>query len=242
MLRFRLISITNNKNKMKKALILLSIMFSLNLYAEGETSENPNLEKGLKLRIERLTFGPISTKNLDFVEGDYSDSFSDKLELAFAHGFGVNFGYQHSERLYYGLGVEFRQRLNEIDLTYLTLPIYAEIRTYIPQGKATPYFGAKIGYGVSLKGKESQYSGVYMAEDGMWYYKEYNNSYKLQGLHIEPEIGFLIRRLGLGLSIPISENCRTTEIFYSKNNSTETKKEKSMDLGVHLTISFNFNL
>ena len=217
---------------MRKFLYVLLFAFcALSISAE-EPDKNAYFPNGFKLKIERATLGP----NM------YKEWRSDETDYTFSHAFALGFGFQRDEHLYYGGGIEFRQRLNELDYTHLSLPIYAEVRLSVSDRKVSPYVGLKLGAGISLKDHDSDNYDLYQRADGKWFHKDFENQDKLKGFYLNPELGVRIRRVGVGFCFPLVEYVRETDVYDSQFKSTEKRKERSLDKGVNLFLSFHINL
>ena len=216
---------------MKKIILLLVSLCTINLYAQDEESEvvkssyyYPN---GLKMRIDRIAFGFNSEYDWD-EKGRF---------LNFTNGFSLNFGYQCNKHLYYGIGTELRARL-DFWFTCLSLPIYADVQLSLSDKKVSPYLGLKVGGCVGLRGDCDAYYNLYQREDGKWFHEDFSIHEKQKGLYIHPELGVRLRIVGIGIGVPIVEYIRETTIYNSQFQTIEKKKQKSFDVGANLILSF----
>lgn len=217
---------------MRKLLIIfLSVFSAMNLYAE-EPDENAYFPNGFKLKIDRATLGPTLCETWNHRDRD----------ITFSHTLALGFGFQRNEHLYYGGGIELRQRLNDLDYTHLSLPIYAEARLSLSNRKVSPYVGLKVGAGICLKDHDSEGYELYQRADGKWFHRDFERQDKLKGLYLNPELGVRIRRVGVGFCFPLMEYVREMDVYDSQSKSTEKRKLRSMDMGVHLFLSFHINL
>ncbi|MBR5374387.1 MAG: hypothetical protein IK131_06930 [Paludibacteraceae bacterium] len=215
----------------KRILILLSALFTVNAYAGEVSSDSTYYPNGFKIQIERSTWGINVAKNWS----------SDDRYISFASGLSLNFGYQQNAHLYYGCGVGYRLKSNDFfDDFYLSVPVYGDIRFYASDKKVSPYFGLKAGYCFGIIGEEKEDYDVYQdGEEGL-IFNTSQYQCRMKGLYIRPEVGVRVRKVGIALVIPIVENVRQqTKRNDQKIKSTEDK-ETSMDVGVNLTVSYNF--
>jgi hypothetical protein len=219
---------------MRKIFTMLFVLCAAHLSAQEASSEKSYFTEGYELRIERMTLGTIISDDL---------SSEDDGEITFSHGISVNFGRQHDKHLYYGLGVELRNRLDMSDIIYFSLPVYAEFRSYFPIKKTAPYVGMKLGYSINLKGMKSERYDLYQRHDGKWFHKDYNYEDKEKGIYVEPAIGIRIKQVvDLGLSLPIVQFVRETEAYDSQTRRTEEYKKRDLSMSLNVTIAFHIKL
>ncbi len=129
-----------------------------------------------------------------------------------------------------------------ISLTIFTFPYLYTVTSVSmrPTKKVSPYFGLKAGYCFGIIGEEKDDYDVYQdGEEGL-IFNTSQYQCRMKGLYIRPEVGVRVRKVGIALVIPIVENVRQqTKRNDQKIKSTEDK-ETSMDVGVNLTVSYNF--
>lgn len=228
------ITITKKRQGMRKIFTMLFVLCAAHLSAQEASSEKSYFTEGYELRIERMTLGTIISDDL---------SSEDDGEITFSHGISVNFGRQHDKHLYYGLGVELRNRLDMSDIIYFSLPVYAEFRSYFPIKKTAPYVGMKLGYSINLKGMKSERYDLYQRHDGKWFHKDYNYEDKEKGIYVEPAIGIRIKQVvDLGLSLPIVQFVREREAYDSQTRRTEEYKKRDLSMSLNVTIAFHIKL
>lgn len=216
---------------MKRLLLIISVLCAVNIYAEEAENETSSVS-GYKLVIERATVGPFM----------HMDWWGEDRDIAFSHGLAIGFGYQRDEHFYYGVGVELRHRPDDWRHTQLCLPLFAEGRINISDKNVSPYVGLKVGGNISLIKDDGEYYRLYQSENGKWFHRDYDSEYKLKGFFLCPEFGARVRRVGIGLSFPIMTNVKEMEVFDSQFKSTEVVKERSLDFGANLSLSFFINL
>ena len=219
------------KSMKKRILIILSVLLTANVYAGEENSNSSYYPNGFKLQIERSTWGINIENDLD----------TDIRFVSFASGLSINFGYQQNAHLYYGCGIGYRLKSDDFfDDFYLSVPVYGDIRFYASDQKVVPYLGLKIGYCIGLIGEEGQDYDVYHDGEGGYYYNSYDYQYSMKGLYMRPEVGVRIKKVGIAIGIPIVEKVREQIKYNSQRENTIEHKETSMDVGVNLTVSYNF--
>ncbi len=215
----------------KKILIILSVLFTANVFAGEENSNSSYYPNGFKLQIERSAWGINIENDLD----------TDIRFVSFASGLSINFGYQQNAHLYYGCGIGYRLKSKDFfDDFYLSAPVYGDIRFYASDQKVVPYFGLKAGYCLSLIGKEDQDYDVYHDGEGVYFYNTYEYQYRMKGLYIRPEVGVRIRKVGIAIGIPIVENIRKQTKYNNQRSNTTEHRKTGMDVGVNLMVSYNF--
>ena len=219
---------------MKKIILLLVSLCTINLYAqdeEAETVKSAYYSNGFKMRIDRITFG-FNT----IYDWDEKGRF-----LNFTNGLSLNFGYQYNKHLYYGIGTEIRAKL-DFWFTTLSLPIYADLQLSVSDKRVSPYFGLKFGGCVSLRGDCNAYYNLYQREDGKWFHEDFSNKDEQKGLYIHPEIGVRFRIVGIGIGMQFVESVRESIIYNSQFQTIEKERHKSFDVGGNLILSFRIGL
>lgn len=229
------IAITKQSRQgMRKIFTILFVLCAAHLSAQEASSEESYFTEGYELRIERITLGFIVSDDL---------SSRDFKEVTFSHGIAVDFGRQHNKHLYYGLGVELRNRFDDSDDMYVSLPVYTEFRSCFPIKKTAPYVGMKLGYSINIKGIEGERYDLFQRQDGKWFHKYYDYEDKDKGLYVEPTIGIRIKQVvDLGLTLPIVQFVREAETYDSQIRLTEEYKKRNLNMGINLTIAFHIKL
>ena len=219
------------KSMKKRILIILSVLFAASVYAGEDSSDSSYYPNGFKFQIERSTWGINIGKDLD----------TDDRFVSFASGLSVNFGYQQNAHLYYGCGMGYRLKSEDFfDDFFLSVPVYGDIRFYASDEKVVPYLGLKIGYNLSVIGKDDQDFDVYYYEEEGYYYNTYDYQYRMKGLYVRPEVGVRIKKVGIAIGIPIVENIRYQTRFNNQRINITEHKKTGMDVGVNLLVSYNF--
>ena len=216
---------------MKRLLFVIYVLCAVNTYAEDAENEVSSVGE-YRLVIERSTVGPLM----------HMDWWSDGKNIYFSHGLAIGFGYQRDEHFYYGGGIELRHRPDDWEQTQLCMPVYAECRISLSDNKVSPYVGLKIGGNISLIKDDGEYYRLYQSENGKWFHRDFYSEYKLKGFFLCPEFGVRVRRVGIGLSFPIMTNVKEMEVFDSQFKSMEVVKERTLDYGANLSLSFFINL
>ncbi|MBR4815335.1 MAG: hypothetical protein IKZ67_07720, partial [Paludibacteraceae bacterium] len=216
---------------MKNFIIALSVLFTANVYAEEDSSESSYYPNGFKMQIERSTWGINVAKDLD----------EDNRCITTASGLSINFGYQQNAHLYYGCGVGYRLKSEDFfDDFFLSVPVYGDIRFYASDQKVVPFIGLKVGYCISVIGRDDQDYDVYQDSEQYWYYNTSEYQYRMKGLYVRPDVGVRIKKVGISIGIPIVENVRVQTKFNNQRLNTTEHRKTGMDVGVNLSVSYNF--
>lgn len=219
------------KSMMKNFIIALSVLFTANVYAEEDSSESSYYPNGFKMQIERSTWGINVAKDLD----------EDNRCITTASGLSINFGYQQNAHLYYGCGVGYRLKSEDFfDDFFLSVPVYGDIRFYASDQKVVPFIGLKVGYCISVIGRDDQDYDVYQDSEQYWYYNTSEYQYRMKGLYVRPDVGVRIKKVGISIGIPIVENVRVQTKFNNQRLNTTEHRKTGMDVGVNLSVSYNF--
>ncbi|MBO7606482.1 MAG: hypothetical protein J6T28_02540 [Paludibacteraceae bacterium] len=214
---------------MKKIIIAL---FALCMISPSiNAQEEPYYPTGYKIRIERVTLGLISSKSFD----------KEKRYNYIDNSIALCFGKQQNKHLYYGVGSEMIAKF-DIEDFYLSLPLFAEIRADYSDQKISPYAKLKVGYSISLIGTDGQYYELYQREDGKWFHLDYDYKDKLKGIYLRPELGVRFKIVDLGFCVPILEFVREIKTHDSQYKNTRKSKEKNMDIGGNIALSFHINI
>lgn len=215
----------------KNFIIVLSLLFTANVYAEENEDDSSYYPNGFKMQIERSTWGINVAKDLD----------EDNRCITTASGLSINFGYQQNAHLYYGCGVGYRLKSEDFfDDFFLSVPVYGDIRFYASDQKVVPFIGLKVGYCISVIGRDDQDYDVYQDSEQYWYYNTSEYQYRMKGLYVRPDVGVRIKKVGISIGIPIVENVRVQTKFNNQRLNTTEHRKTGMDVGVNLSVSYNF--
>ncbi|MCR5496732.1 MAG: hypothetical protein K6F48_02735 [Paludibacteraceae bacterium] len=221
----------------KKIMLMLALFSAANLYAEDEKGENIYNTQGFKLRPEICSVGISSSRSTEY-EGKDSPCLTT--------GLSINLGYQHDERICYGVGVGYKMTVTDVYnfKCYESMPIYADLRLNTSGRKFARVCGIKLGCLVNLKGHKGEVFTTYQRkEDYKWFFKDYQYRNKQKGLYFCPELGFRIKKVDMCLSVPMMEFMRVCTTYDSQTHVT-VKDERTigMDVSVNLTLSYNIKL
>ena len=204
--------------KTARLLLVLLALFGLTSLSEAQEVSVSGREKGFVIRPEIGINSGWESKS--------DQLFGYFLQGSFVYHFNANFNAG------VGTGVHYYEWYYQSEKDkVLSLPIYANIRTYLCNKKVNPFFDIKIGYNIPLsegeiKGEEpeSVFHNIFM---------------KIKGLYGLLSLGLQVKKIDIGMSIGW-----TKDVNYVKGNVNHASPEEYQGwyFMTAFSIAYNFQL